>query len=391
MDTPFLQRVFDYATTTGIQLKAVNRCSLWTNHGLPDMRGFTPHLRTVNIFSDKTENHSFAALQKKLFGAVDMSQDIFHQAEFWLIHDFLHIIFYDFVSLNLGFESWVQADRFFESHLGSEAFAVLALDYHFLSKTPVKGMAVQIDGADWRAFQRVLPDLPDLESPEFCKTLADLYLGGQGLLSQEPPDMRYRPHDLREKINSWLGHEVRYSEKQRHYVLAWHEDLVDKKISGRKVTLEDSAISNPIYELIRIFHYTSDKEWKIFLTDTKTRLAEFENYFGRLPKYKKKRSSYDFRFTDLTSRPKEEILKELDVAQVPAASPLFLFWQTLSLVSPNLVDAQSRTHVQKLALTSHTLTVDCNAWSHVRSICLKIADGKDWLLEPQGVATFFLP
>ena len=118
-------------------------------------------------------------------------------------------MFYDFAAINLGKNLWKDSHRFYECHLASELFAVLALDYHYLVDTPVHGLAVDLKAKDWKSFQNRKSNLPDMTSFTFCQELAQLYFNGTGNL-MGPLGRRVGAS----QFSTWLGHELRYSEKQ---------------------------------------------------------------------------------------------------------------------------------------------------------------------------------
>jgi hypothetical protein len=377
-DDRFLKRVFEYAVETHVLVKktACRRDAL--KLGLPDLRGFSPHLRTVNLFADST--FSFEKIK---------SEDFFNTPEYqWLVHDLLHIIFYDFAALNLGVGFWNDRDRFYECHLASELFAVLALDYHFLVHTPVHGLAVDLKVKEWTSFQKLKPDLPDVRSFEFCRELAKLYFSGTGTLTA-PPE-KSRDGDLRSRFSNWLGHELRYCEKQRHYVLAWREDLEGKKPCRKQVQLTSTFIAEPLWELLTLFHQADEAVWKDYLDEARL-FKRLKNSFRDLPKYQKNLGTVDFRFTSFGALRKASVLKALAQSTEPNPSGLFLFWQILSPFSVNSYSKKERQFIQKLALTSQTNKVSASTWAAVQEICKERLSQINWTPNPLERGTFFLP
>jgi hypothetical protein len=375
----FIGRVHEYALKTGIRLKRVPRLSSWQRYGLPDLRGFAPQLRAINVCDD----------QKVEFGGA--ATDPGSLKDLWVIHDVLHIIFYDFATLNLGFNSWLDRDRFIESHLASEAFAVLALDYHFLIHSKVKGLAVDLDSKDWRGFQELYPYLPELQTFEFSKMLVEFYLSGEGLLADLYSKSAAVHGKAEKRLSHWLGHEIRYADKQRSYVVAWHEDLQQAKASKKKAHVENSFVAGPLWELIGIFCGDNVQAFKSLVSECRSQFSGPQNFFSQMPKYQIENPALDFRFTDVLSLTHEQVRHHIEKARAPSSSGLFLFWQIVSMNTPAMIDETARRAVQKLALSSQTSKVDARAWKTVRQLAIKTLDRVEWNVDAEGRGTFFLP
>lgn len=352
----FLKRVLDYATQTGVRFHPVPRYGGWKKWGLPDLRGFTPHLRRVNVYQDQIPNRSLR----------------WNSSHLWLIHDILHIIFYDFATHHLGQKAWADEGRFLENHLASEAFAVLILDYHVLGGQG-QGLAVEFRKGDWPVFQKINPKLPHYSSWEFCKALVDHYFTGTPEIFYPVKHKRYM---------EWLGHEMRYSKKQRFYVQAWLDDLVGRKPRNREVILEGSAVAGPLWELLTTLTSGDERSW-----EPSRPSCLFDSY----SKYKKKRDKYDFRFTDITALKRDEIADFLEQEVEPSASGLFLLWQFLSMCEPQKVEKQTREIIHDLSRASQKNTIEKSQWKKVRKHCLETLSQKDWEPDPLAISTFFLP
>jgi hypothetical protein len=201
-------RINEYARATKIIIHKCSQHSSWQKLGLPDLRGFTPHLRTVNV-NKETDS-------------------------LWIMHDMLHIIFYDFVNLSLGDNSWLTYERFIENHLASEAFAVLLLDYHLLPKQGLESLASDFKGADWPKFQKNNPHLPDFDSSSFVKLLTELYLSNnQKPICLDNPKVMSQP-----SYKKWIGHEVRYARQptsQKLFVNLLKFFCMRKNLIGRSI------------------------------------------------------------------------------------------------------------------------------------------------------------
>ena len=336
-------------------------------------------MRTVNIFSDSAFEWDELT-----------SPNFIKKPEYqWYAHDLLHIIFYDFAALNLGKDFAGDRNRFFEIHLASELFAVLSLDYHHLVHTPVHGLAVDLEADNWKDFQRRVDSLPEMESFAFCRDLASLYLTG-AIPYIDKKSSRASPTD---RFAVWLGHEIRYAEKQRHYVLAWREDLEGKKASRKQISLGNTFVTEPLWELLQLFHDPKEElGWNRFLNEVqKSKSSRPQNYFETLPKFRRIIKILDFRFTDFKSFSKKKIMEILDEATKPLPSNLFLFWQVLSSFSLTLFSEEERRQIQALALASQASGVTADHWESVRRVALGRVERLSWTPDDLGRGTFFMP
>ncbi|MDZ4676246.1 MAG: hypothetical protein SGI74_01950 [Oligoflexia bacterium] len=377
LEQKIYERIIQYAQTTNIEFANTPRYSGWEAVGLPDMRGFTPHLRKVNVYKD---------LEKPKFNSKKFTN-------LWLVHDILHIAFYDFVSLNLGVECWNDPARFLECHLASEAFAVLTLDYHCLIKTSVKGLAVDLDKKDLTDFQRFNNELPDFESFKFCQGLVDFYLSGQWAFSNHV-EIEHEVkmfEKIKQKYENWFGHEFRYAEKQRYYALLWLEDLHNKRSTKQKAMIEDSSVAAPLWELITLFTSSSETEWMKYLKDIKKSTQDVPNYFKDMPKYHQVYKKPDYRLTDMRSVSKGQIATEVKQTTKPSAGHLFLFWQILTSQPSNKFTAAQKKEILKLATQAQTSRVESKLWKSVQATCCETINLIDWKIDSQGASTFFLP
>lgn len=359
-----LSRIFEYAQKTGIDFHSCGRFSGWKKYHLPDTRGFTPHLRRVNIFEDYSLN----------------TQTPFTEEDLWLAHDVSHIMFYDFATLQLGDDLWNDPDRFLECHLASEAFAVLLLDYWTLIFTSHKGLAVDLDGFAWKNFQKLNPKLPDLKTVLWVKELAELYLTG----NSEAFSQEIKPTPV---YQNWLGHEVRYSDKQRWYVTLWLDDLLGKSVtSNKRAILENSFVYEGIYSLIEIVTGDSNS-WSDYLGNYAS--LQTPNYFNALSKYQSLSKQLDFRFSDHCGFDKQQIQKILEESSQPSPSSLFLFWQIISSSKPEQIKDLSL--ISELAQQSQITNSPMPQWSKVQQLCLNLIKDRNWMEDPLKVGTFFLP
>lgn len=288
--------------------------------GLPDPRGFSPHLRSV-------------MLDQKTFRSFRSTKADFEGERKWIIHDLLHILFYDYAFLNLGDVAFTDAHRFFEVHLASEAFAVLSLDYHVLSEMPGEGLAVEFDKSSWSKFQSLCPQLPHYLSMDFIPLITDLYLTGHSVLNKKP-EMKHNKanknnEQTRKEFDTWVGHEIRYAEKQRLYVAQWRADLENKSFNGKIPALEDSYVSEAVGELLSLI-LGEKKIWSEYLERVSV-VSENKNYFAKLSKYQNLKQR-DYRFTDYRSLETSIWQKDLEKIADPNPSQLFLFWQIASSI-----------------------------------------------------------
>ncbi len=379
MSEIFLQRALEYIDATGIEFVPTKRLAVWRKWGLPDLRGFTPHLRQIRINTDDAPR--FYSTKKTLV-------ETFSESEKWLLHDLMHIIFYDFAGLHLGNECWQDRARFLEIHLASEALAVLTLDYHVVPGS----LAVDFNPNDWEQFIKINPQLPQHTTFEFCDKLVNHYLtGAEKVFGSQFPVGRATKNNLA-KYKKWLGHEYRYAEKQRYYTNVWHEDIMGKKPSHAQAVVENSAASTSVWEVINLL--TDERyaeKWKNFTAEMSAVAKKETNYFDFSPKYRRPRKSYDFRFTDIESLSQSTISDSLKEIRPPNSSDLFLFWQILATVPPTLFKAKDRKAIQKMSLEAQSATIDSKVWKHLFSLCKQVLTRLSWSQNQQGLSTFFLP
>jgi hypothetical protein len=372
-------RIIEYARETKIEFRVTPRLSSWRALGLPDIRGFCPHLRRINLYKDQENLKNLKNLEKRC------NQEIKKGNAFqglWLIHDILHIAFYDFATLNLGVESWNQKERFLENHLASELFSVLTLDYFYLIFTKVKGLAVDLDFKKWRQFQKVNPFLPELGSFDLCSSLFELYFTGRSSLIEGQRGSK--------DYKDWVGHEERYASKQRRYVLQWWDDLEVNSDSKKEALIVGSEVHFAVWELINIFFNSGQREWSAYLKKT----PQSKNVFSEFRKYENKNLDFDFRFTDIQALKKSEILANLKKAKEPSPSSLFLLWQMISIFETQRFDRRTLQAVTKLAKASNGNLPLNNIWDSVWLAVQRAVKDPHFSPGPADkstLSTFFLP
>jgi len=307
----FLQRVWNYAEQTNIEFIQSGSHRGFSDYGLPDTRGFTPHLRQVRLYQEDTlENLNLKGGQPS-------------QVKLWLTHDLLHILFYDFIFFNVGESAFSHYESFLEFHLASEAFAVWALDYQVLAKNSHEGLAIQLDQKQWREFQKSNPKLPSFGSQALGKDITQLYLTGHTQYLQ----LGMTTHPAYEE---WVGHELRYSEKQRLYAQMWWDDLQLEQLSYRLPEITKSYIDEAVMELTELLLFPST-QWESYLKSLNFHGAN--NFFQEAPKYQKKGSFTDYRFTPLQALSFDQFkisYKEALEIKRPSASDLFFFYQLIT-------------------------------------------------------------
>jgi hypothetical protein len=364
----FVKRVTEYSKATGIQMLDSGRHLNLKGLGLPDPRGFAPHLRSL-------------LLDKKSFQSFRSEKADFSGERRWLIHDLLHIIFYDFAFCQLGPEAFEDPARFLEVHLASEAFAVLALDYHVLSKTPGEGLAVEFHRDNWPRFQSLNPQLPHYLSADFVRALCELYLAGAR-----------RPFESRKKdveFENWSGHELRYAEKQRLYASQWRADLEGREFTGEIPLLESSHIHEAVRELLSLL-LGERRSWSEYARSCARRLEGVANYFENLKKYRGLQHPLDFRFTDFRSCGEKTWVEALERTAKPNPSQLFLFWQLASSVD----DWEQRPMevFRDLQKSANTPEVDLDLWRMTQEILIQNQDRVEaWPPDTRLKSCFFLP
>src|SRR4051812_3757858 len=105
MASPAFQRILNYARETGVTFSPSGRRPDWEKLGLPSLRGFTPHLRQIQVH-DEAEGAKF--LDAGNFKALPSRFR-------WYFHDLMHIMFYDYAAFHLGREAWSDSVRFYEN------------------------------------------------------------------------------------------------------------------------------------------------------------------------------------------------------------------------------------------------------------------------------------
>jgi hypothetical protein len=394
-----LRRLREYAERTGVRFEPGPRRAGWQELGLPDMRGFTPHLRTVRRFAG--EPAEFPRSAEVAAGTVGF--DELETRELWLLHDLAHVIWYDFATIAFeglppGVERWRDRDFFVEHHLASEAFAVLLLDYHVLSRTQHHGLAVELDAAAWEELRKSVRELPQLDSWRMCRALLAQYHTGAEPLFQDP----LRGGALGERrgeataaaLARWRDHEASYSDKQRAYVLLWWNDLVGasaEEWGSERAVVEGSALAEPLWHLLRLFTTEPEAAFRAHVERASRRLRGVDDHLARLPKRRGERETWDFRFTDATAVEPGDVAETLRRASAPRASELFLFWQLLALSAPERLSPGERNAVTLLAKSAQSPKPSPEAWTMVRSLCERIVVEERWLPDPRRRAAFFLP
>lgn len=379
-----LRRLHDYARATGVQFEATARHAGWEALGLPDLRGFTPHLRAIRRFVG--EPAEFPRAGESARGAIGFEDlDV---PELWLLHDLAHVIWYDAACTTFGAGRWDERDFFLEQHLASEAFAVLLLDYHVLCRTRHRGLAVDLDARRWAGSRARVRGLPGLDSFGMCRELVELYLSGESALFLDP--LAAHGADAA-AIVRWRDHEVRYAEKQRSYVFLWWDDLELAPPSNLRAVVADARIAEPVWLLLTTFTGDGDAAFAAHVARVAARRRGGENLFAGLPKYRRAPAEPDFRFTDVAAIEPERAAELLRSSLAPSAERLFLLWQLLALAPPASLSAGERAAVVKLSRSVQTPAPDARAWSDVREICLRILDASSWTTRRAALSAFFLP
>ena len=392
-----LRRLQEYARATGVRFVPTARHAGWQELGLPDLRGFTPHLRAVRRFAGEPAEFPRA----EAASGEGVGFDELDVAELWLLHDLAHVIWYDAASAAFGIERWAERDFFLEHHLASEAFAVLLVDYHLLAFSRHRGLAVELDAGAWSKLCDGGIGIPPLDSWEMCRELVAQYLAGEGPLFRRRFEVR---GESAATLARWREHELSYSDKQRWYVFLWWDDLNGAPLSNRKAIVEDPTIAELVWLTLR--HFTCDPE-AVFaahvarvarVAHVVSGLAGVGKLFAALPKYGPKYGDaardpreLDFRFTDLCALPPERVSALLAKAHEPTAATLFLLWQALALTTPDRLTDVERAAVGALARSVQTPAPDLDAWRAARSIGERVVAAASWTPDPALRSAFFLP
>lgn len=383
----FLRRALAYARATGIRFEPTLRHAGFERLGLPDLRGFTPHRRAVRLFAGEAAEFPRPA---------DTPMDELTTAELWLLHDLLHVIWYDSATLAFGRAAWGARDFFLEQHLASEAFAVLLLDYHVLSATKHHGLAVDVSETEWSGLREAVPALPELRSYALGRELVALYLTGASRLFKgnlgSKRGGKVAPHaDVATRIARWRDHEVSYADKQRWYVFLWWDDLQATPPTDRRAVVANSFVSELMWLSVRLFTVDPEPEFAQHVARAKAQLDGGASCFAAHPKYAAPLVEPDFRFTDIAALPVEEVAAAVRAAERPAAPQLFLLWQVLALEPPDSLKPTERSAVTRLAKSAQTPKVDRRAWKEVRDLCERRLTKAHWKANPGLRSAFFLP
>lgn len=330
-----LKRIFEYANKTNIVLDE----SPWT--GSFRIKGFSPHLRQVHVLKGVPKND-----------------------ECWTVHDILHIFFYDFAYIASGRNKnlFLDQNRFYEIHLASEAFAVLALDYFFLSRKQNKTITIDFYEKDWVEFSEINPKLPYFKSDRFIKALTQAYLSGDfDLFKIKKPTKKYK---------SWINHEVSYSKKQRAYVTQWWNDLNCKKnrYKNKEIVIYNSAIDLLVVDAIHTL-YMPQKSWANFLKRMQ-KMRWPNNYFRDLKKFKALQRNFDFRFTDFRSLTNEKIKLFLTHSKKPNAGILFLMWQIFAQFDQSAFSKKEKLIIEKLYRQAQKSQPEQKIWNQAIMVCI---------------------
>jgi hypothetical protein len=394
-----LRRLLRYATATAVRFEGVPRHAGWDGYGLPDLRGFAPQRRVVRRFhGEPAEFPRKEAIAAGRAGFADLTP-----GELWLLHDLAHVAWYDVATLTFGAARWLDEPFFLEQHLASEAFAVLLLDYQLLSRTPHRGLAVELDAADWGRLRRRVAALPELRSLAMAQALVGHYFGQSVPLFRAPlrgAPLRARGDDVA-RLSRWREHEVSYADKQRWYVRRWWDDLAGRRPVDERVVVDDPTLAELVWLTARRFTADPEPAFAAWLASVGPRLRGVRDVFRGLPKMQgaqrvavARAAMPDFRFTDVAAFGERALARWVDAAVEPSAAALFLFWQLLGRVAPSRLAATDRRAVARLAASTQTTAPDRAAWARVREICRTIVGGaarRRSRARPAWQAAFFLP
>lgn len=389
-----LQRLLHYAEATGVGFEIVPRRRGWGALGLPDLRGFAPQRRVVRRFAgEAAEFPQRAGVAAGRVGFDELALD-----EAWLLHDLAHVIWYDIATLTFGAARWREEEFFVEQHLVSEAFAVLLLDYHVLSKSAHRGLAVDVDAVAWDSARRRVKALPVLDSYPMVEALVGHYLGAEVPLFRAPLATGGSDAAL---LARWRDHEVSYADKQRWYVYLWWDDLNLRPHVERSAVVVDSTIAELVWLTLRSFTSEPESVFAAQVESAARRLRGGSDLFAELPKCRtllqKKPATLpsaappDFRFTDAAAFEPARLRAWLDAADEPSAELLFLLWQLIGTISPDSLSEADRRVVATLAASVQTATPDRAAWTVVRELCRRVVASSDGVARPEWRAAFFLP
>lgn len=366
----FTERIKKYVESSHIQIINSPRHQGYHDLGMPDTRGFTPHLRQIQLY--KEQQMSYTADQA------------------WMLHDILHIIFYDFAALNLGFEAFDDEERFYEIHLASEIFAVLCLDYWMLSQFKGKSITVDFDLQNWPEFQKINPKLPELCSLDFTKAISDLYLED----NRRPFTVKNQKNYV--TYNQWIEHEFSYTTKQRVYIHDWYLDLSQTSNLNQNIRQEikvlNSYVFEAVHELCELFCTASDQEFNDYLSDWTENIDSSEaiNYLANYEKLNETDyDSIDFRFTDYLSieKPKHYLEQKL------SAKNLFLAYQLLSSIPMENLSSEEKLWIRNLCVQANQSNeIGHDLWKNIKQLIYKNESAwAGYKIDEKLLTSFFLP
>lgn len=359
------KRLRQYASATGVRIVQDPNLWDWRSLGLPDLRGFTPHLRRVR--------------EGRWKGGL------------WTLHDLLHVLFYDYAALVLGRKAFEDHQRFLEVHLASELFAVYVLDYCTLIPKG-KGLAVELDLRHWNRYESLNHELPDIDTEEFCSKLGRLYFEGRSdwLQSEALADQLKKDKGYQE----WVGHEIRYTEKQRLYAQMWWFDLQMKAFNKKIPVIQGSAAAEAVWDLKDQLLSAGERQWKDLVSQIQKSLKEHKGnpYWERLPKYRKSpKKGWDFRFTSIQALTPSQFRVAAKESAKPSPSGLYFLWQLLSKHNPKKLNKTFLRHIKELANEAQNNSKVRNSLYqklHEEALKLPPVKGRP---ELELISCFFLP
>jgi len=319
-----LSRLIEYAEETGIKLVESNCYTGWTQAGLSNLRGFAPQRRLILV----NKKDPFIEGRGSL-----IQNDEALEHFLWHVHDLLHIVYYDFSNLEYVGGEWSSQEFFIPVHLCSEALAVLMLDYWGLVQSHLKsfktkrfhesGLAVDIHVAK-------LKEVLDFYSDDFINALLDLYCLGQSSFFAKLALSKNLV------VRNWVGHEMRYADRQHQYALNWWRFLHGEPVKDDvklQIFNHDPEATGGLQKLREIFSGVDGAPFRQFLATQSKAFQNFESYFP-FEETNPDKVSNDFRMKNAFSLSKTKLQKLLVLDYTLNPSFHFLIGQILCALDP---------------------------------------------------------
>ena len=177
----------------------------------------------------------------------------------------------------------------------AEGYRVIgtALDFRIPGPHASSVLVVWLKSAQCSSPQKWVPDHPRDVATHFMSGVTDPHLTGN---SSHFEARRPSP-----EFKTWIGHEIRYVDKQRLYVAQWRADLDNSEFDGKIPSVENSFVSEAVRDLLSLV-LGAKSAWEEYVDGIKTSVASDTNYCENLKKHKTLKKT-DYRVPDFRSKP----------------------------------------------------------------------------------------